>query len=70
MSERVRIVVDAMGGDYAPSEPIKGTVDALKEEERIEVIFTGEEAAIRRELEGLSYPESPSQRPLAADSPL
>ena len=57
MSERVRIVVDAMGGDYAPSEPVKGAVDALNEEERIEVIFTGDEAAIQKELDGLTYPK-------------
>lgn len=26
MSELVRVVVDAMGGDYAPEEPVKGAV--------------------------------------------
>ena len=29
MSELVRVVVDAMGGDYAPEEPVKGAVEAL-----------------------------------------
>ncbi len=57
MSERVRIAVDAMGGDYAPAEPVRGAVDAVNAEERIEVIFTGDEALIRKELANLSYPE-------------
>ena len=57
MSEKVRIAVDAMGGDYAPAEPVRGAVDALNAEPRIEVIFTGDEALIRKELSGLSYPE-------------
>ena len=26
---RTRIVLDAMGGDYAPAEPVKGAVDAV-----------------------------------------
>ena len=57
MSEKVRIAVDAMGGDYAPAEPVRGAIDAAKEEERIEVLFTGDEAAIRKELDGLQYPK-------------
>ena len=57
MSETVRIVVDAMGGDYAPAEPVKGAVEAVNEDGRIEVIFTGSEEMIRREMEGLSYPK-------------
>ena len=27
MSDLVRVAVDAMGGDYAPVEPVKGAVD-------------------------------------------
>ena len=57
MNDRVRIVVDAMGGDHAPEEPVRGAVDAANEEERIEVIFTGDEAAIRKVLDGLTYPK-------------
>ncbi len=57
MSDRVRIVVDAMGGDFAPAEPVRGAVEAANEEERIEVIFTGDETAIRKELEGVQYPK-------------
>ncbi|MDO4622149.1 MAG: phosphate acyltransferase PlsX [Eubacteriales bacterium] len=56
MSELTRIVVDAMGGDYAPAEPVKGAVDALAESDRIKVILTGDAAAIEKELEKYSYP--------------
>ena len=38
MSELVRIVLDAMGGDNAPGEQIKGAVEALQENSRIKVI--------------------------------
>ena len=29
MSEKVRVVVDAMGGDYAPGEIVKGAIQAV-----------------------------------------
>ena len=45
-----KIAIDAMGGDYAPAEVIKGVVMALKEEPDLEVILVGDEDAIRREL--------------------
>ena len=33
MEEMTKVAVDAMGGDYAPSEAIKGAVAAVKEKE-------------------------------------
>lgn len=57
MSKPVRIVVDAMGGDYAPVEMVKGAVDALKENDRIEIIFTGDEKAVSAELNKYTYPK-------------
>lgn len=30
MSEYIKVAVDAMGGDYAPQEPVKGVIDALR----------------------------------------
>ena len=57
MPDKVRIVVDAMGGDYAPAEPVRGAVEALQKSDRIEVIFTGEEERIRQVLADLSYPK-------------
>lgn len=37
-----KIVVDAMGGDYAPAEVVKGTLDALKEDTSLEVVLVGD----------------------------
>ena len=31
MAETVRVVVDAMGGDNAPAEPVKAAVEAVTE---------------------------------------
>lgn len=41
-----RIVIDAMGGDHAPQEIIKGAVMACKESKTIQCIFVGEENSI------------------------
>ena len=57
MSERTRVAVDAMGGDYAPSEIVKGAVAALNRNENIEVTLVGDEASIKEELNKYdSYP--------------
>jgi len=45
----VKIVVDAMGGDYAPVETVKGAVDAAREF-GIEVVLVGDETKINEEL--------------------
>lgn len=37
MSEIVKVVVDAMGGDNAPKEPVKAAVEAVKEKENIKL---------------------------------
>ena len=37
MSEMVKVVVDAMGGDNAPVEPVKAAVEAVKEKHNIQV---------------------------------
>jgi glycerol-3-phosphate acyltransferase PlsX len=44
------IAVDAMGGDFAPQEIVKGVVMALNDEPALNVILVGDEEAIRREL--------------------
>ena len=54
---RIKVVVDAMGGDYAPEEPVKGAVLALKEVPDLEVILTGKEELITPVLEKLDYPK-------------
>lgn len=46
----MRVAVDAMGGDYAPQEIVKGAIQTVERDE-IEVILVGSEDAIHRELE-------------------
>ena len=57
MQEVTRVVVDAMGGDYAPLETVKGAVEAVKEAERLKVILVGQEEAISAELSKYDYPK-------------
>lgn len=51
----VKIAVDAMGGDNAPGEIVKGAVEAVNERKDIHVFLTGREAAVSKELEQYSY---------------
>ena len=51
----LKIIVDAMGGDYAPAEIVKGAVDALADRQGFKVVLTGDEALIKRELDKYSY---------------
>lgn len=55
MREKTRIVLDAMGGDNAPVEIVKGAVDAVNKRDDIEVILTGKEDIINQELAGYTY---------------
>ena len=45
MAERIIIAVDAMGGDYAPEEIVKGAIQAVQEM-RMEVILVGKREEI------------------------
>ncbi|HLB34551.1 MAG: phosphate acyltransferase PlsX [Verrucomicrobia bacterium RIFCSPHIGHO2_12_FULL_41_10] len=52
----MRIVLDAMGGDYAPANTVAGAVLALQAYPKITRLFlTGDETAIRAELTKLNY---------------
>ncbi len=57
MSEPVKIVMDAMGGDLAPVEPVKAAVEAVKEKENVQVILTGKQEVIQGELSKYEYPK-------------
>ena len=46
-----------MGGDNAPAEIVKGTVEALRDKEQLEVTLTGRKEQIMEALKGLTYPE-------------
>ena len=58
MTEITKVALDAMGGDNAPAQIIKGAVDALKREEGIHVFLVGREDAVRKELAQYQYDES------------
>ena len=50
MQELVKVVVDAMGGDNAPQETVKGAVDAVNTRKDIKVILTGRQELVEGEL--------------------
>ncbi|MCB0263445.1 MAG: phosphate acyltransferase PlsX [Calditrichia bacterium] len=51
------IVIDAMGGDFAPTEIIKGAEEACKENKQFRCIFVGDEVKIWEQLEQASIPD-------------
>ena len=51
MSEITVIALDAMGGDNAPGEMVKGAVDALGREQDIKVYLLGKEDIVNAELQ-------------------
>ena len=55
MDKKVNVVVDAMGGDYAPYETVKGAVEAVNEKENLIVTLVGQDKAIREELIKYEY---------------
>ena len=57
MSDLVRVAVDAMGGDYAPAEPVKGAVEAVNADERVKVQLVGQVDVIEKELQKYTYPK-------------
>ncbi|MBD5478211.1 MAG: phosphate acyltransferase PlsX [Lachnospiraceae bacterium] len=55
MADMVNVAVDAMGGDNAPGEIVKGAVEAVNADERVKVFLVGRKAAIEKELAGQTY---------------
>ena len=58
MAELVKVALDAMGGDNAPAEIVKGAVEALNENDRLMVYTVGDENAIQAELAKYTYDTS------------
>ena len=46
----MKIVIDAMGGDYAPEQQVKGALEALQADKELSVILVGDEKALKAEL--------------------
>lgn len=55
MSEITKVALDAMGGDNAPYEMVKGAVDAVCSRDDIKVFLVGQEELISKELEKYTY---------------
>lgn len=55
MTGITKVALDAMGGDNAPVEMVKGAVDAIAREKNVKVFLVGQEAVIQKELEQYSY---------------
>lgn len=57
MAEITKVALDAMGGDNAPGEIVKGAVEAVNERNDIEVILVGDSSQIESELKKYQYDE-------------
>lgn len=56
MQTITKIALDAMGGDNAPEEVVKGAVDAVKARDDIKVFLVGQKDSVQAELEKYTYP--------------
>lgn len=57
MENLITVVVDAMGGDNAPHEIIKGAVEAVKEKQNLKVLLVGQKEVVEKELSAYDYPK-------------
>ena len=55
MNTNVRVAVDAMGGDHAPGEIVKGALQALESQKNLTLIFIGQQKPLEAELKKYSY---------------
>ena len=56
MQTITKVALDAMGGDNAPVEIVKGAVDAILARKDIKVFLVGQEDAVQEELSKYEYP--------------
>jgi glycerol-3-phosphate acyltransferase PlsX len=54
----MKIALDAMGGDYAPKETVKGAVEAVREIPQLTVVLVGNQDKIENELKKYKYNEN------------
>jgi glycerol-3-phosphate acyltransferase PlsX len=54
----MRVALDAMGGDHAPSVNVEGAVETVNERADIDIILVGNEPLIRQELRNKRYDAS------------
>lgn len=61
MSDITTIALDAMGGDNAPGEIIKGAVNAVTSNQSIRVLLVGQPDVLQKELDQYQYPKEQIQ---------
>jgi glycerol-3-phosphate acyltransferase PlsX len=58
--KKLRIAIDAMGGDYAPEREVAGAIEALHASGgRFDIVLVGDEVAIRRQLKAQNADQFP-----------
>ena len=57
MQGKTIVAVDAMGGDYAPVEIVKGAVEAVKDSDEVQIKLVGIEETVKQELAKYEYPK-------------
>lgn len=55
MTEITKVALDAMGGDNAPKEIVKGALDAVAKDSNIKVFLVGREHDVQEELKKYNY---------------
>lgn len=58
MDRFVKFAVDAMGGDNAPVEIVKGAIEAVNENKKVKVFLVGDEKKVKAELKKYKYETS------------
>ena len=57
MQSTTRVALDAMGGDNAPAEVVKGAVDAVNKRDDVKIFLVGQKEPVERELSQYTYPD-------------
>lgn len=57
MSDITRVALDAMGGDHAPAEMVKGAIEAVNKRDDIKILLTGQKALLKKALSEYTYPK-------------
>lgn len=55
--DKVRIAVDAMGGDFAPTEVVKGSLEAMRRDPQAQVVLVGRKGEVETELAAFGAPD-------------
>jgi glycerol-3-phosphate acyltransferase PlsX len=54
----MRVALDAMGGDHAPSVNVEGAVETVNEHDDIEIVLVGNEQLVKQELDNKRFSSS------------